>query len=156
MQPPTDPPVAPGFPPNSPADAAPRTRETTGAPSSSRAPPRQTYTPGQHNYSPYPVASSRPRRSLGATDTTSQPSIPVEEPGTLEMEKMRKEINLVAKIFGVVWMTVNAFSDNNIQPDQILDYLNDVTDKGVSSLRILRVCSRIVTEQVQIIFDADF
>ena len=82
--------------------------------------------------------------------------MPVEELGTPEMEKPGKEINLVAKIVGVLLMGLNAFSDNNIQTDEILDYLKDMTNKDVSNLRVVRVCSRIVGDRVQIIFDSDF
>jgi len=82
--------------------------------------------------------------------------MPVEELGTPEMEKPGKEINLVAKIVGVLLMGLNAFSDNNIQTDEILDYLKDMTNKDVSNLRVVRVCSRIVGDRVQIVFDSDF
>ena len=102
-------------------------------------PTKQTYTPGQHNYSPYP---SPLQRSLEASDTTPQPSTPVKGLSAVEMKKMDKEINSVAKIVEVVWMAVNTFSDNNIEIDQILDYLKDVIDQGVSNLGNLQLCSR--------------
>ena len=72
------------------------------------------------------------------------------------MKKMGKEINSVAKIVEVVWMAVNASSDNNVQTDQILDYLKDVIDTGVSDLHVVRVCSHIVNKQIQSIFESDF
>ena len=143
MQPPTDLPVSSSFLPN-PANVAPRAPETTNRPgvqSPFTTPPMQTYTPGQHNYSPYPTATSPLRRSLGASDTTSQPTTPVKGLSTVEVKKLGKEINSVAKIVEVVWMAVNAFSENNIQTDQVLDYLKDVIDQGVRNLRVLRVCS---------------
>ena len=58
------------------------------------------------------------------------------------MKKMGKEINSVAKIVEVVYMAVNAFSENNVETDQVLDYLKDVIEKGVSNVRVFWVCSQ--------------
>jgi hypothetical protein len=44
---------------------------------------------------------------------------------------MGKEINSVAKVVEVVYMAVNAFSENNVETDQVLDYLKDVIEKGL-------------------------
>jgi len=72
----------------------------------------------------------------------------------VEMKKMGKEISSVAKIVEVLCMTVNAFSDNSIETDQVLDYLQDVNAKGVRHPRALWVLM-IVNEQVQVIFEFD-
>src|SRR5579859_4817503 len=78
----------------------------------------------------------------GATGTTSEPSTPVKALSPVEMKKMGKEINSVAKVVEVVYMAVNAFSENNVETDQVLDYLKDVIEKGVSNLRVFWVCSQ--------------
>jgi len=102
----------------------------------------QSYTPGTHDYSPYPARPSPLRRGLGATGTTSEPFTPVKGLSPVEMKKMGKEINSVAKIVEVVYMAVNAFSENNVETDQVLDYLKDVIEKGVSNVRVFWVCSQ--------------
>lgn len=76
-----------------------------------------------HDHSPYPARPSPLRSGLEATGTTSQPSTPVKGLSPVEMKKMGKEINSVAKVVEVVYMAVNAFSENSVEADQVLDYL---------------------------------
>ena len=94
-----------------------------------------------HDYSPYPARPSPLRSSVRSTGTTSAPCTPAKGLSPVEMKKMGKEINSVSKVVEVVYMAVNAFSENNVETDQVLDYLKDVIEKGVSNLRVLWVYS---------------
>jgi hypothetical protein len=100
----------------------------------------QSYTPGMNNNSPYTTRPSPPRRDLGSACTTSEPSTPVKGLSLVEMKKIGREINSVAKVVEVVYMTGNALWEQTVETDQVLDP-KGVIEKGVCNLRVLWVCS---------------
>jgi len=86
-------------------------------------PPRQTYVPGAHNYSPYPT--SPPFRNLGSPPVfgASAPPTPVKGLTTQEVKSMSKIWNSPAKLIEVVSAAISAYNGMYADESQVTDIL---------------------------------
>ena len=123
---------------NPPTDTAKsqQTHETHETPfpvESLYTPPRQTYVPGQHNYSPYPKGSPfKLGSSLG-----SAPPTRIKGLTTQEVKNMSKVWNSPAKLVEVVASAISVYTGMNADEGQVTDILKRLLEFAVSALRVL-------------------
>src|SRR5437762_2658929 len=115
------------------------THETRPPGQSFHTPPRQTYVPGQHNYSPYP--KNPPFENLNSSPgfNTSPPPTPVKGLTTQEVKNMSKIWNSPAKFVEVVVAAISVYSGVSVDEGQVIDILKRLLELTVSALSVLWV-----------------
>jgi hypothetical protein len=105
---------------------------------SHQPPPPQTYVPGKHNYSPYPMNSP-------LKDVHSSPGFVLSAPPTSvkvlfttqEVESMSKIWNSPANFVEVVVAAISLYTGITVDEGQLIDILKALFELTVSTIRVL-------------------